>query len=106
MAAMHSNEMINVKAKFETLHGVHLNDIVQYEGKSSTLNALIKGIQSNNINLFLAAEQGTGKGKENVLIVINPKAKSKAIKWLMEDYPAVIFKEGNEISTSINVEQY
>ena len=39
-------------------------------------------------------------------MVINPKAKHKAIKWLIEEYPAVLFQQTREISTSVNVEQY
>ena len=54
----------------------------------------------------MAAEQGSGKGRDNVLVVINPKAKHRAIKWLIEEYPKVLFQEGKESSTSVNVEQY
>ena len=56
MATMHSNKIVNIKAKFETLHGVNLNDIACKDKQTSTLGNLLQNLSLNNVRLFLAAE--------------------------------------------------
>ena len=92
MAAIYSNEMLNVRVRYETLYRVNLNDNVSKEGVSFTLGELLRKQQANEVKLFLAAEQGMGKAENDVLVVINPKVKSKALRWLIEEYPSVLFQ--------------
>ena len=77
---MHLNELLNVKARFETLYKVNLNDKVVKEGKISTLGDLVLSVKDNKNNLFLTAEKGAGKNSNDVNIVLNPKVKNKARK--------------------------
>ena len=58
------------------------------------------------MKLFLAAKQGMSKAKNDVLVVINPKVKSKALRWLIEEYPLVLFQEGRGVETSVDQAQF
>jgi len=40
------------------------------------------------------------------LVVINPKAHNKALKWLVEEYPAVVFQKENSNETLVDVSQF
>ena len=71
IASMHSNDMINVKARFETLYRVNLLDKVIKDGETCALADILSKNWINGNQLFLAAEQGSGKGKNNVLVVLN-----------------------------------
>ena len=43
-----------------------------------------------------------GKAENDVLVVINPKVKSKVIRWLIEEYPSVLFQGGRGVETSVD----
>ena len=53
---MHSNEMRNVKTRFETLYKVYLKNIILKNGKKSTLEDMILDQKDKDIPLFLAIE--------------------------------------------------
>ena len=78
LAAMHSNEMKNPKAKYETLFEIQLKDKALYQGTEYTLKELIDQVQIKDIPLFLAIEQGTGKNSRHTQVVINPKVRNRA----------------------------
>ena len=58
---MHSNELINVKARCETMHKVRLEDRVACEDKECAFKELIMAAEDNGEALFLAAKQGAEK---------------------------------------------
>ena len=56
MAAIHSNELVNIRARFETLYGVNLQDRVNKDNEESTLVEVLQAQLSNEVKLFLVAE--------------------------------------------------
>ena len=69
LGAMHSNEVMNVKARHETSCEVKLNDVVAKEEKTVTLKDLTSSAEEKEIPLFLAAEKGAGKCINDVNVV-------------------------------------
>ena len=63
-----------------------------YDGHVSLVKVLMDA-KHDACNLFLAVEKGAGKFKDDVTIIINPKNKKEARKWLAEDYMQMIFKK-------------
>ena len=57
-------------------------------------------------DLFMAAEQESGSGRNHVQVIINLKMQCKAKQWLAEEYPKVIFRNQHNHRTSINQETY
>ena len=55
-----------------------VEDIVIKDGVESKLEDLLRKQTTNNIPLFLAVEQGSGKSEYKVNVVLNPKVKNKA----------------------------
>ena len=106
LAAMHSNEMINIKSRFETLHQVRLHDKVAYEENVCALKDLLLTVEDQGMKLFLAAEQGSGKHDGDVNVILNPKVKGSSRKWLIETYPIISFDYQCSKCTSVNVEKY
>ena len=106
MVAIHKNEMLNIKARFETLYETQLNDIIIKEKKEYKLQDIILNIQYKDNNLFLAIEQGSGKYNRHTNVVLNPKVKNKARQWLVEEYPALIFKIENRNEMSVNITEF
>ena len=78
MVAIYKNEMLNIKARFETLYETQLNNIIIKEKKEYKLQDIILNIQYKDNNLFLAIEQGSGKYNRHTNVVLNPKVKNKA----------------------------
>ena len=50
-------------------------------------------------------EKGSGGFSDHVNIVLNPRVKFKAKKWLIEVYPTIIFRNQKENRTSVNGEE-
>ena len=63
-------------------------------------------LKYNGEQLFLAAEQGSGKFEDNITVVINPRTASKSRRWLAIDSKALIFKNGKSIETSVNAQEF
>ena len=80
LRGMHSNEILNIKARCETLYQVKLEDKVTSEEKVSALKELALTVKDQEDSLFLAAEKGAGKNDQDVNAVLNPMAKEKATK--------------------------
>ena len=103
LAAMHHNEMANGKAKYETLYNINLKDEVRYDDEQSvTLEQALMDEKSNGHNLFLAAEQGSGKFENDVTVIINPRVKVEAWKWLSEEYGKWEVYQDREMMTSVD----
>jgi len=56
LVAIYSNEMRNVKTRFETLYKVKLENIVLKDSKQSTLEDMILDQKYKDTPLFLAIE--------------------------------------------------
>ena len=107
MGAMHYNNVINIKARYETLIGASLDKRILVESRrQETLESKLMTVQDGNDKLFLAVEQGVRKYADNITVIINPKMIKKAKQWIVNEYPKLEFKEAKEHHSSINEEQY
>lgn len=107
MGAMHYNDVINIKARYETLIDASLDESIMIESKrQETLESRLMSVQDGNDKLFLAVEQGVGTYENNITVIINPKKIKKAKQWIVNDYPKLQFQETKERKSSINEEQY
>ena len=106
IAAMHANDMLNVKARFETLHAAKVDDEVCEDGRQSKLEDLLREQKINEEPLFIAVEQGSGKSSLDVHVVINPKTMSQGKQWLVEECKSVVFQNENNSAMSMNEEQF
>jgi len=106
IAAMHYNDVINVKSRYEVLFDANVDDIVMFKEEEKILKEILFEANDNEERLFLAAEQGAGAGKNNIQVILNPQMKFKARKWLVEIYPEIIFKNQTENKTSVRVEEF
>jgi len=107
LASMHYNDMINRKARYETLVNASLNERIMIESRCQvTLESYIMSLKDGENNLFIAAEQGVGKYENNVTVILNPRTSKKAKQWLVNEYHKLNFKESRERQTSVNEKQY
>ena len=106
VAAMHYNDMINIKTRYETLFDVNVEDETKFENKPWKLKDLLLNQKVNDSKLFTAVEQGAGKAFQNVHIMLNPKVKNIAIKWIVNNYNKIEFKFESEHKTSIDVTKH
>jgi len=65
LAAIHNNEMTNVKARFETLYNTNLKETIYKVAEQTTIQEAILNAKHNDNDLFLAIEQGSGKFKDH-----------------------------------------
>ena len=107
LASMHHNEMMNIKARYESLHNAKLKERVFIESRRhERLETVLIKQQHNGVRLFLAAEQGSGRYENSVTIVINPKAINKAKQWIANEYLKLNFEEDKPRETSVDPEQF
>jgi len=106
LGAMQMNEWVNMKARFEILYNADKNEIVTKDGIQESLQSCLLKQEHNETKLFLAIENGSGKEQNNALVVINPAKKYQARKWIVEEYPAIIYKDERNNETSINTEEF
>ena len=103
---MHYNDIINIKIRYETLFDVNVEDETKFENKPWKLKDLLLNQKVNDRKLFNAVEQGAGKVLQNVHIMLNPKVKNIAIKWIVNNYNKIEFKFESEHKTSIDVTKH
>ena len=103
---MYYNEMVNVKSSFEILYNANLEDDVTHEGKTKALEDLLIKQEKNGDKLFITMEQGSGVASSNIQVILNPKLKYKARKWLVEVYPEVIFNYQSSNEISVNSQEF
>ena len=107
VGAMHCNDVINVKARCETLIDASLNEKIMIENRmQETLESTLMKVQNGNDNLFLAVEQGVGKYENNVTVIINPKTTRKTKQWIVNEHPKLEFEEKHDRCSSINEQEY
>ena len=75
LKAMYHNDKNNEKDKYEILKNVSLEDelIDEKMNQKVQLEQMIMKAEKGSQRLFLAAEQGDGKHRNNVLVVLNQK---------------------------------
>ena len=56
MVAIHKNEIINVKARYEILHNIKKTQKVKRNRKQYKMDELLRSIKEKNTPLFLAVE--------------------------------------------------
>ena len=108
LVAMYHNERKNIKSRYETLYNVNLKDEV-WDGERNKyvkLEKVLMEASNNNDQLFLAVEQGAGKYKKDVNVVINPKTRIKSRQWLVKEYPRLVLKDKIAMNTSVIVEDF
>jgi len=66
-----------------------------------TMETILMEAKIEKDPLFLAIEQGAGKIKNNLNIVINPHTRVKTRTWIVEEYPCLILKETKLMRTSV-----
>jgi len=54
IGVMYANDMLNVKARFETLYSAKVDDVVLKDGREIRLDRLLKEQRVNDILLFTA----------------------------------------------------
>ena len=59
--AMYRNEIVNIKSRFETLHGTNVADKAFQGAELKTLEDITMNIKHRQHNLFIAIEQSAGK---------------------------------------------
>ena len=106
MAAIHSNDILNPKARFEILFNTNPEDKVHYQGGIYTLSNLLNTRMVDGMKLFLSVEPGSGQNKSHTHVVINPKTRNKSQKWLVEEYVTVAFDYNNKNEISVDVQKY
>ena len=106
LAAMQTNDMKNIPARYEIMYNASLTEKLTVEGKQVTLEEYLMKLNHANHNYFLAAEQGSGKYENHVTVIINPKKITKAKQWLMNNYPTLNFEEKKDRSSTVKEERY
>ena len=106
IAAMHANDMQNVKARFETLYGAKIDDEVYKDGKQGKLEETLREQKVEKEPLFIAVEQGSGKSALDVHVAINPRTMSEGKQWLVEECKSALFQNENNSATSVNEELF
>ena len=101
IGAMHRNEMVNIKSRYETLYDTNIDDEVFQGTERKTLEEIILNIKHGQHNLFMAIEQGVGKQEKDINVVLNPRVKEQARRWLMTEYPLLTFGKGSGGMTSV-----
>ena len=82
IAAIHANDVLNVKARFEMLHGAKVDDEVHKDGKQRKLEDSLREQKIDEEPLFITVEQGSGKSSLDVHAVMNPRTMSQGKQWL------------------------
>ena len=75
---LHLNKITNVKAKYNILERVSIIDEVYYKGKKGELCDFLLEIKNGTILLFIRVEQGSGRHKNNVLVISIPRNRMEA----------------------------
>ena len=104
LALMYKNDIINTKARFETLYNIKVSQVVYQGDKKTTLAEVILKASHGDEKLFLVLEQGSGKFKEHTNVVLNPKLKNRARQWLLTEYPLLTLPDCAPAKTSVVAE--
>ena len=72
-----------------------------YEYKTIKLGQILKEANHNECPLFLAVENGSGANDKNIHIVINPRIKLQASRWIQHQYLNIYINKEHLNQTSI-----
>ena len=108
LQAMFHNDKNNEKGRYEILENVNLNDEIEtkMKGEMQVLEQVLMTVKKGGNFLFLAAEQGDGKYKNRVIVVLNPKTQQQARRWIVDEYMEMRFRNERERTTSVDSNQF
>ena len=86
MRTLYTNNICNILEKYEILCNVSINDIIREGVKRIVFKDYLLTIEMNRKSLFLAAEQGSSKYSNDILVIPNPKCKYNAREWISNTY--------------------
>ena len=80
------NNICNVEVCYEYLVEADIEDEVYYNGKEGCLRDVIMSIKYNKVPLFVGVEQGSKKNEHNVYVLMTPKMRNIAQRWISTNY--------------------
>ena len=83
--ALYTNNIVNIKTKFEILEDVSVNQLVTVDRERFLLKGYLISLKSESNNLFIGAEQGMGKHSKDAFVIIAPNQKLQAMKWTTKE---------------------
>ena len=86
LGILHSNNLVNIDVKYEVLENINVHDVVIEQGKNRWLQEYLLNIKFKGNRLFATVEKGRGKYSNNVIVIVSPKAKLLACKWIAQYY--------------------
>ena len=96
LGTLHFNNMKNIAGRYEALFDINAMDRVQVGNKTCTVKDYLMELKSVDSKLFAAAEQGSGNMENNMLVIITPKLKVVARKWISTKHGIELKVEGKE----------
>ena len=75
------------------------------ENITTLLETLIEQ-EHDGKKLFITMEQGSGLANNNVKVILNPRMKCNARKWLIESYPKIAFQCLSTKNTSVDSQEF
>jgi len=108
LRAMYINDQTNATGKYEILENVSLNDEVIDDKTNEVieLEQMIMSSEKGSQRLFVAVEQGDGKHEKDVIVVVNPKMKQQAKRWIIDEYMNTKFVIERQRATSVDPNQF
>ena len=71
---------------FEFLKGVKAEEKVECKGEKGTMKQALQKVEVNQRRIFVGIEQGVGKCKNDLLVIINKDRTEIGSKWIRENY--------------------
>ena len=78
LGTLHFNNMKNVEARYEVLENMNVLDNVMVGCETHNVKDYLLGLEVEDTRLFTAVEQGSGKMRDSMLVMVVPKAKVAA----------------------------
>ena len=80
LGALYTNNMVNIRDKYEILENVSVNQLVTVDGEMIWLKEYLLGLKAGENSIFLEAKQGWGKYSSDVFVIIAPNQNLQAMK--------------------------
>ena len=82
LGSLHFNNTKNLEARYELSDDIQVMDKFIVRNETHNEKDYLLDLKLDNMRLFIATEQGGGKMSENVMVIVFPKAKVAAMKWI------------------------
>ena len=76
------NNMKNAEARHEALEDIHVMDNFMVGNETQNVNDYLLALVAEDMTLFAAVEQGSRKMSTSLIVIVVPKAKLAARKWM------------------------